>query len=48
MDIYVTDVFPFTRNDPALLVFQNKYSIGSYNLAIPRLGKYLVFMPLDT
>jgi hypothetical protein len=48
VDIYITDVFPFTRNDSTLLVFQNLYPNGLYNLASPRLGKYLVFMPLDT
>jgi hypothetical protein len=47
VDIYISDVFPFTRNDPALLVFTQKYPIGLYNLPSPRLGKYLVFMPMD-
>ena len=47
-DVYVSSVFPFTRNDPALLIWSNKYPNGLYNLPSSRQGKYLVFMPLDT
>ena len=36
------------RNDPDLLVFSSKYPIGLYNLPIPRVGKHLVFMPMDS
>ena len=47
--IYVSDVFPFTRNDPNKLIWPNSmYPVGLYNLPIARQGKYLVFMPLDT
>jgi hypothetical protein len=47
-DVYMASQFPFTRNDPALLVEQDVYPFGVFNLSSPKQGKYLVFMPLDS
>ena len=47
MDVYVTTTFPFTRYDPALMVFSDIFPCGMYNLPNPKSGTMLVFMPLD-
>ena len=48
MDVYLTSQSTFTRNDPALLLYEDVYPYGVFNLPSPKQGKYLVFMPLDS
>jgi len=38
----------FTRYDHALLLFEDVYPYGVFNLPSPKQGKYPYFMPLDS